>query len=119
VHTGVKKVTFVRLRAVNLFATNSIALLPDPIVLLRFEQLRFSFSSSLDKQIVKRLAHEIFDLPIKIKGELLDRFVGVLAEVADERLFSYSAWLDVASGALAGAGACRSGAWRRGHSSDN
>lgn len=73
----------------------------------------------LDKEIVERLTHEIFDLPIKIKGELLDRFVGVLVEVADERLLPDPARLDVASGALTTAGACRSRSWKCGHASDN
>lgn len=68
---------------------------------------------------MERLPHEIFDLPVKIKGKLFDRFVSVLVEVTDERLLPDPSRLDVASGSLTLADACRSSSRKDAHSSDN
>lgn len=81
--------------------------------------MRIAVPLEFDKEIVERLAHEIFDLPVKIEGELLDRFVGVLVEVAHKRLLPDPARLDVASGAIAAASACRSRSLECDHVSDN
>jgi hypothetical protein len=67
---------------------------------LAFEELRFAVTLLLDEEIVERFTHQVFDLAIKIKGQLLDRLVSVFAEIADEWLLANATGLDVARGTV-------------------
>ena len=75
---------------------------------LVFKKLRITLPLQLEKEIVESLAHEIFNIAIKIKGELLDGLMSFFAEVADEGLFPDAARLDVPSHAIAAGTACGS-----------
>jgi hypothetical protein len=75
---------------------------------LVFEQLRVTLPLQLDKEIVESLTHEVFNIAIKIKGELLDGPMSFFAEVANEGLLPDASRLDVASHAIAAVTACGS-----------